>query len=113
MIRPTYEYTIPVSLRGEGIPGKIGMKPLTAEQEIQASKVGGFNLMKAQYEAVKRAVAELDGKPANFADGDVDKLWDVMSPRLRALLVSAYSKMTSASEEEESSFFASEKMLVG
>jgi len=112
MIRQTNEYTIPASLRGEGIPEKIGLRPLTAEQEIQASKVGGFNLMKAQYEAVKRAIVELDGKPAKFADGEVDILWDKMSPRLRALLVAAYSKLTTASEEEEASFFGSEQMKV-
>jgi len=113
MIRPMFEYTIPTTLRGEGIPEKISLCPLTAEQEIQASKVGGFNLMKSQYEATKRAIAEVDGKPAKFADGDVDALWNRMSPRLRALLITAYSKMTTASEEEDDSFFASEQMKVG
>lgn len=112
MIRPVHTYTVPTSLRFEGGPIQIGLQPLTAEQEITASKVAGFNLLKSQYEAVKRAIVEFDGKGANFADGQVDEFWDKCSPKLRALLLGAYSKITSASEEEEAGFFGSEQIKV-
>jgi hypothetical protein len=107
-----HTFTIPATLRNGG-PGKVGLRQLTADQELMASKVGRFDVMKTQYEAAKLAIAEFDGKPANYADGDVDKFWEGGGPKLRALLLQAYNHMASPSTEEEASFLSSEAISVG
>src|SRR5262245_39118273 len=109
--RPVHEFAIPQSLRNGGsVPAKVGLRALTADEEIQASKSGRFDLMRTQYEATKRAVCELDGKQP--ADGDVDKFWESCGPKLRGLVVQAYNKLSTATTEEEQSFFASETVRV-
>jgi hypothetical protein len=111
--REKNEYTIPESLRWDGGPTSIALRSLSAGEEIQASKVGGLDFTKTQYDAVKRAICEADGKPVNYANGEVDKLWEQAGPKMRALFVKAFNKLTSPSEQEDGDFFASRSVKVG
>ena len=112
--RAVYEYSIPESLGGgkAGIPLKVGLVQLTAEQELMASKIGRFDMTKAQYTAAKLSIVEMDGKPTDQADGGIDSFWDKCDPRVRSLMLQAYNKLSSPSKEEEESFFASEVVRV-
>jgi hypothetical protein len=115
MARVVHEYAIPESLRqgSEGLPSKVGLRELTSREEIDANKVGGLDFMRTQYEAVKRAICELDGKKVSIADVELDKFWDAAGPRLRALLIKTYNRMSSATEEEDRAFFESEQVKAG
>jgi len=107
-----HEFTVPEKLRNGG-PIKIGMRLLTASEEEAASKMGGFNMFKTQYEAAKRSICELDDKPVEAAKGEVEKFWETAHPRLRSLVLQEYQRLSTPSEEEESSFFASENIRAG
>lgn len=106
------EYTIPQSARADGLACVVCLRELTSREEIDASRVGGLDFMKSQYEAVKRAICALDGKPASVADGEVDAFWERCGPKVRALLLKAYIRMSSATEAEDADFFASETVKV-
>ena len=112
--RIVFEYNIPESLGGGkgGVPQKVSMTQLTAEQELQASKIGRFDMMKSQYVATKLSIVEMDGKPSDQADGGLDSFWERCDPRVRSLLLQAYNRVSSPSKEEEESFFGSEVVRV-
>jgi len=113
-MKTIYTYKIPESLRAgaENMPSKVGIKLLTSEQEIAASKAGNYNLMKSQYEAVKRAICELDGKTVDLADATVDRFWDNCGPKIRKLLMEQYNRISTTTEEEDESFLSSEEIRV-
>lgn len=112
--RVVYEYTLPESLGGGkgGIPKKVSLAQLTAGQELMASKMGRFDVMKAQYAAAKLSIVALDGSPIDPADGALEAFWEHTDPRIRSLLLQAYNKISSPSREDEESFFGSEKVQV-
>jgi hypothetical protein len=112
--RIVFEYNIPESLGGGkgGVPQKVSMTQLTAEQELQASKIGRFDMMKAQYVATKMSIVEMDGKAPDKGGGGLDSFWERCDPRLRSLLLQAYNKISSPTKEEEEGFFGSEVVRV-
>lgn len=112
MARIVYVYALPESLRKdvEGCPGRVGLRALTSREEIDASKVGGYDLTKSQYEAVMRAICELDGKTVTLGTGEVEKFWESCGPKIRALLLQAYNRLSTASEAESTDFFKSEQV---
>ena len=113
MARMIHEFTIPETLKSEALPRVVSLRQLSADLEMTASKLGRYEVMKSQYEAVKLAIFELDGKPANAANGDVDQFWENAGPKLRSLLMQAYNRISAPSNEEEESFFESQKVRMG
>lgn len=109
-------YTLPESARKEvadyEMPTKIGMRALSADEELQAHRVGRAEYMRTQYDATKRSIAEFDGKAASYANGEVDKFWERCGPKVRSLLLQAYNRATSPVQEDEQSFFASAEIQV-
>jgi hypothetical protein len=103
--KTVHTYTIPESLRNGA--AKVGMCELTADQELQASRTGRFDLLKAQYEATKLSIVLLDGKVVNRAEIELDRFWEHASPRVRSLLLQAYNRLSSPSAEETEDFFDS------
>lgn len=107
-------YKIPTTLQNDAVPGftiptSVGVKALTADEELQAHHIGRFDTMKAQYDAVKRSIVELDGRKVRYGvDGTIDVFWEKCGPKLRSLMLQQYGKSSSPSKEEENDFFASE-----
>lgn len=112
MAKVVTHYPIPTKLRTEGSPASVGISLLSAEQEILASKLGGFNYMRSQYEATKSAICAFDKKPVTDENGDISKFWERTHPKVRALLLEAYNRMTSASDEESKDFFGGEETVI-
>jgi hypothetical protein len=118
MAKTIYTYTLPESIRAEAsngysLPSKISMKSLTADEELQAHRVGRAEYMRTQYDAAKRSIVAFDGTPVSYADGDVDKFWERCGEKVRSLVLQAYNKRTSPKKEDEDSFFASEEVQQG
>lgn len=98
-------YTIP-----ENIPGdvrKVGIKELTAQEELMASKRAGGDPFRIAYEAAKQSLVEVNGNAVSLADGSADKVWAEMHPQARELIVLAHRKVHSASEEDTADFLQS------
>lgn len=112
MPRTIHEYEIPPSLRWDGGPSTVGLRALTVAEELTASKVGGLDYMKAQYEATRMSIASIDGRPVAVKDGEDVALWERGGPKLRSLLVQAYNRLSSPSADEADGFFASATVKV-
>ena len=111
-MRPVHTFTIPESLRSTGGPTTVTLVELMATQELDASSLGRYNLLKSQYEAVNLSIYALDGKPVDRTGIELDQFWENTNPRVRSLLLQAYNKISSPSDEEHTSFFDSEKVEV-
>jgi hypothetical protein len=114
----TFTYTIPESIRANPgtaaeLPHTVTMRALTADEELQAHKVGGSQYMKSQYDAVKRSVVALDGTPVSYADGGTEHFWAACGPKMRSLLMQAYNRLSSPEASEEADFFASVQIQAG
>lgn len=107
--RETITYTIPESLRDSETkrPSNVTMRALTADEELTASRLGRFDVMKSQYAATKLSIVALDGAPVSTADGSTDAFWERSDPRLRSLILQAYNKLSSPTQAEEDAFFKS------
>lgn len=104
-----FDFTIPPNIRYTGGPSEISLQLLTADQELTASRLGRFDVMKTQYEAVKLAIAALDKKVVSPATGEVDTFWEKIGPKGRSLILQSYNRVSAPSQEDEASFLASEK----
>lgn len=103
------DFTVPETLRAADpkLPTVITMKQLSAAEELMASKLGRNDYMAAQYAATKLSIVELDGKSVSLKDTALERFWEAASPKLRALLMTAYTTVSSPSKEEEDSFLKS------
>lgn len=112
MAKLFHDFTIPEKLRYEGGPAVVSLQLLSSDQELIASRLGRFDVLKTQYEAVKLSVGALDGAKADPSTGIVDTFWEKAGPKVRSLLLQAYDRISSPTKEDESSFFLSEKARV-
>lgn len=85
----------------------VGLRALNAVEEQDASRSAAADMLKAQYEAVKRMIVRLDGKKVSVADGTVDAFFDHCDPRLRQLLTTVYVRASSPTKKEAADFFKS------
>lgn len=85
----------------------VGLRALNAVEEQDASRSAAADLLKAQYEAVKRMIVRLDNKKVSVSDGAVDEFFDHCDPRLRQLLTTVYIRSSSPTKKEADSFFKS------
>ena len=100
-----HTYEIPKRSRRPGQPTKVGMVELTAKDELLASKLGGDDLRAVQFEAAKRAVRFLDGK--RTTSDAVDEWWDACGSPVRALVMTAYARLSSPAEGDADVFLQS------
>lgn len=106
-------YTIPEGFRDSTKrPETVSIRQLTSDEELQASKLGRFDVLRSQYEAAKLMIVAIDGKPVSLADGTVDVFWERSDPRVRALLIEAYNRMSSPTRGEQDTFFKSARIEV-
>lgn len=113
--RDTYDFTVPESIReakkakGVTLPKVITLRELTANDELQAARVGKFELAKVRYDSIKRAIAEFDGRAVSYADAEIDQFWETCGGKLRTMLLAAFEEMTAPSDKEQDDFLSSKK----
>ncbi len=105
-------FNIPKTLQREGVAKKVGMRELSSDEELLASKLGKFDMLRSEYEAVKLSICSLDGNSVSTADGTVDVFWNRCGAKLRTLLLKAHGRVNNPSKAEEDEFFQSETVAV-
>lgn len=85
-----FTFTIPGSVRVTGDPMTITLVPLTLKQDLDGNK-----LMEREgaWGKVKMALSQVDGRPVNWASGEVDEVIESMSPPVRELVMAAYIRI--------------------
>jgi len=111
--RPVYTYAIPNKLSRESGISSVSLTELTAEEELMASKRSRNDAFKLASELTKTSLVMVDGKRMSMADGSADAAWNTMHPKVRQLVMRAYSQLHSVEDEDESSFLTSCQVDVG
>lgn len=109
--RPIHTYPIPPTLQSEDFKHtSVGLRLLNVDEELDASKLGRYDLLRTQYEAAKLSICEVDGKPIANDEGAIDRFFEDAGPRLRSLMIEAYKRMASPTREETTVFFGGESV---
>lgn len=112
--RTVYEYDLTVLLPAElweGAPKNVGLRDLTAEQELLAMKKAENDSMRYAVEATKLAVCEADGK--SLSVDDVDALWHAATQQVRTLFINAYAENSVPAKAGAQAFMKSRRVKVG
>lgn len=103
--RVIHRFEVPASIPGE--IRSLGLVEITADEELKAeARCRGSSDKRAQ-EMAKQSLVEVNGQTVGFVDASVDKAWNLMHPKVRTLLASAWVRLHLANDEEVESFFAS------
>lgn len=109
--RVVYEYDVPASIGGEEIKS-VGVVELSAEEELQATRRARGDAIRLAFELAKTSLHEVNGVKLNHADGSADKTWNDMPPKLRNLVLQAYTELHSPEDDAALVFKASRKIKV-
>jgi hypothetical protein len=111
--RPVNLFDVPQPLAGELGIGEVGLVTLTSDEELQCYARGKTNSAKLAAELAKASLVEVNGEKVGLADGSVDTAWGKMDPRLRQLVLTAYTEIHAAKEEDTATFLKSRRVRVG
>lgn len=106
-------FTVPPSVKAEAGISEVGLVTLTADDELMAYQRGRKDGSKIALELAKASLVEADGKPLSLADGSADSFWLRIHPKLRQLVMEAYSELHAVEPEESQSFLGSRKVRQG
>lgn len=106
-------FDVPERLAEQTGVSSIGMVTLTADEELTCFKRARGNNAQLAAELAKASLAEADGKPLSVADGTADSFFGKTDPRLRQLILTAYTELHSASTEDAEAFLQSRKTRAG
>lgn len=87
----------------------VSLFELTADEETNILGRAATNpakMMRAQYELVKAALAQVDGKAVSPHDESLDMAWNAIRPQGRTMLLKAFQQVHNPSAEVEADFLA-------
>lgn len=105
-------FDVPSALAEQCGVKEIGMVTLAPDEEVLCYKRAKGDNGRLAMELAKTALVEADGKVLAQADGTVDTFWNSLDPRLRQLVLTAYTELHAAPEEDQQSFLKSRKLRV-
>jgi hypothetical protein len=91
----------------------VGLVTLTSDDELACWTRAKNSNAKLATELAKTSLVEADGKPLSLGDGTVDSFWGGLDPKLRQLIMGAYTELHAASDEAQASFLKSRRVKVG
>ena len=107
--RPTYTYQVPPKLAAESEVASVTLVHLTAAEEIGAAKkAGGTDAMRLAQELAKACLWGINGKTLSHANSEKEIAWHKLHPKLRSLVLQAYSRLHAPESEDVESFLSSE-----
>lgn len=110
--RPVAIYDVPEAERFmfDEIPVvSMGFVELTPREELMALKRANGSAEAAAYESAKACIVEVNEKPIDKTNGDVDRLWQAMGPRGRQLVIMAYGELHQPSQATQVGFLKSRR----
>lgn len=110
--RVVVTYEIPANLQKTSrgvIVTSIGVAELTSLDEIEAAKRSRGDTTRLAFELAMQCLAEVNGKAVSMGDGGVETAWLAIGPKLRNLVMSAYSEINQAGGDDLKGFLGSRK----
>lgn len=118
--RPLNLFNVPATLARETGVLRIGLVALTPQEEMDGWQRGGgagrpMGLAAQQGLTSLREVTTSDGgvQALSLADGTVERFWNTTDPRIRNLVLLAFTAVHHVQEEDEASFLGSRQVRVG
>jgi len=115
-LRALHVYRIPTSCQceipGFGVIKEIGLRELTPDDEMMAAQRSRNNNYRTAHELSKACLAQVNGTNVSLADGSSDAVWNAMPPKLRTLVVTAYTEIHVPSEDDAAVFTKSRVIKV-
>lgn len=110
--RAEYTYELPAKLQQT-----LGVKTLTlvelnAEEEMMATKRSRNDPVRLAWELPKEALRAINGARVGSVDGSIDKAWNDMHPKVRALVMQAYNDLHNPVQTDVADFLASRAVSV-
>ena len=112
--RARHTFTIPPELFKEvgGDVQTVTLVELTADEEMMAAKRIQGEAVRLPFECAKESLRAVNGQPVSMGDGSCDRIWNKMNPRVRTLVITAYSRLHQPGKYTED-FLASAAVQVG
>lgn len=111
--RAVHTFIVPEKLKaktGDGVDS-IGLVKLSADEEIQASRLGRAN-DSTMLELLKIALVAVNGKKVSTGDGTSDASINRMDPKTRSIVVAAFGSIHNPEREEVEDFLRSVTLSV-
>ena len=102
--RTSYTFTVPPSVAGNSNPSTFTLAELSMSQEMQGNKLAE---KEGPWAKVRMSVTHADGKPLDWAGGEIDRLLEHMTPPCRELVLLAFVKVHAPPQDAAESFLAS------
>lgn len=93
-------------------PVSVGLVRLKASEELMALRRARGDAPRAQYELVQQAMVQWNGNAVSLGDGSVDKIFESVDPRVRTLILQAYTSISNPTNLEVAGFLTSSKQVV-
>jgi hypothetical protein len=107
-----YTFKVPQACRiGPSDPEQLTIRELTSDQQIEASRLGQGNQLKAGFELAKAALYAVDGKVVNHGDFESEIYWQRFSSKVRQLASIAFANVHNTSNEEDADFLRSRQSV--
>lgn len=114
--REVYKFAVPdrvVAELGDKAIKTIGLVVLTSEEELRATKRAGGDSARLAWELAKQSLTRVDATVLREDDGSIDSAWRSMHPKIRMLVLTAYTKLHTPEQSEIDDFLGSQKVIVG
>src|SRR5262245_9239179 len=112
--REVYQYDVPLScqeeVEGFGKLETLGLIRLTAEEEILAGKRSQNSNYKTAQELAKQCLYMVNGQRVSLAS-NADEVWNLLPPKIRTLIITAYVELHTPSDNESADFMKSCKVI--
>mgnify|MGYP005615287627 CR=1 FL=1 len=106
----TYEIPARLQKTARGITvTSIGIAELTPLDEIEAAKRSRGDTTRLAFELAMQSFAEVNGRPVSAGDGGVETAWTQVGPKIRNLVMTAYSELNQAGGSDVQDFLGSRK----
>jgi len=110
--RPLHVFRVPEVLHHYGVT-ELGLVELTLEEELRATQRARNDQIRLAGELAKESLRMVNGQMVKTSDGSAERALAKFHPKVRQLLLQAYSELHTTTRDEAASFLASHEVRVG
>lgn len=111
--RPLFVFQIPDNLleEADGIKS-VGIIELRPREEMMASRRAQNDGARLAFELAREALRRVNDRAVSTGDGSTDTVFDNLHPKIRTLIVTAYSSVNTPKDEQVATFLQSRQVVL-
>lgn len=110
-----FTYEVPAKMRRQVLGMEvqtISVGELSAMDELRCAQNARGDATVLAFNLAMASIRAVNGKPVSPADGSQEKVWSDLGPKLRNLVMAAYSEINNADREVSEDFLKSRRVTV-